>query len=60
MKQLTNLKKCKDVLGVVSCFGCTPNGYCKVLKNTNQVPCPFYKDRKKVLDEDPNYHYRGL
>ena len=53
-----NLRKCKDPEGRKKCFGCTGMGYCKVLKNTNQVPCPFCKTANQILREDSSFFTR--
>ena len=50
--------KCMDPKGV-TCFACTPRGECKILTDTRQIPCPFYKTVDQILEKDPNYFTRG-
>lgn len=52
------LKMCRDGNGLKDCFASTLDGRCKCLSNTAQVPCPFYKPIKQVMDEDPHYFDR--
>jgi len=49
------LQSCRDANGLKDCFACTLSGRCKALKDTKQVPCPFYKPIVQVMNEDPNY-----
>lgn len=48
------LRKCNDERGP-ACFAYDPKGRCKCLGDTRQVPCPFWKDLSKVMEQDPNY-----
>ena len=59
MEKIVSLKKCKDQKAIGVCFACTSNGYCKALKDTRTIPCPFFKTRDQVMAEDPNYFKRG-
>lgn len=58
---IENFPNCYDLRGK-GCFmhrdvkragkSCT---VCICLSDTTQTPCPFFKTREQVLEEDPNY-----
>lgn len=57
MNQILTLKVCKDKRGS-QCFAFA-SGKCKCLSDTSSTPCPFYKTKAQVLDQDPKYFQRG-
>lgn len=60
---MANLAHCRDPRGQKDCFGCRVDGrsgrtVCVCLKETDIVPCPFYKPTLQVLKEDPDFYNR--
>lgn len=53
------LQKCNDPRGL-GCFALVKDGRCKCLKDTKQVPCPFFKTVGQVKEECPNYFERSF
>lgn len=45
--------KCVDKRGP-DCFAYIRGGLCRCLNNPENN-CPFFKNKERVLDEDPNY-----
>lgn len=56
---MTKFAKCHDQRGPI-CFACDRWGRCVCLGNTTQVPCPFFKTRSRVMEEDPHYYDREV
>lgn len=55
---MSSLCNCRDPKGG-TCFARTRRGECKILNDTRQLPCPFYKTVDEILAKDPDYFKRG-